>query len=198
MINVYGLQGGHRVVGQIAGQFGTWESDLRLLYTPLREAIRDLAQPSCPNAPWYPACLAKLALTSDTGDPSRRRTVGQGLVWSGDEGYCGRGGRTNAGGVLAFAGIDCGRASTICRPRHHSTVRLFARFLGLSTSVPRLKAGWSASNGTGIACTSGEDSWRRTGINRSPPQASFHGDAFRQISWFIDIGAASEGGVIGE
>ena len=38
----------------------------------------------------------------------------------------------------------------------HSTVTLFAKFLGLSTSVPRAQAVWYASSCSGTTCSSGE------------------------------------------
>lgn len=41
-------------------------------------------------------------------------------------------------------------------PPHHSTVTLFARFLGLSTSVPLASAVWYASSCSGTTCRMGE------------------------------------------
>ena len=40
----------------------------------------------------------------------------------------------------------------------YSTVTLFAKFLGLSTSVPRAQAVWYASNWSGTTCNSGDSS----------------------------------------
>ena len=41
---------------------------------------------------------------------------------------------------------------------YHSTVTLFAKLRGLSTSVPRAHAVWYASNCSGTTCSSGESS----------------------------------------
>jgi hypothetical protein len=50
------------------------------------------------------------------------------------------------------------RSEELPRQVGHSTVTLFARFLGLSTSVPRATAVWYASNCSGTTCRIGDRS----------------------------------------
>jgi hypothetical protein len=47
------------------------------------------------------------------------------------------------------------RTRVALREKAHSTVTLFARFRGLSTSVPRAQAVWYASSCSGTTCSSG-------------------------------------------